>query len=369
MGATNRARVLAALIAGATLTTSGLAGTPAAQAMTPSIISNGVIQIGVNPAGQLNVYEGSTYSSEGTLPTGLRYLPTNAESTAPGCLCEGWGVGDTTSGVSGWANEAQGGTYNLTPVSFTVTAETAVSVVRVGETFEVTHDYHPAPETTDLYEVDVTIKNISAADADLRYRRVMDWDIEPTAFAEYVTLDAGNASDLVYTSNDGFASSDPLSGPSDIGYTGSFTDAGPADHGALFDFAFGSLAPGASKSFTTFYGGSANEENALAALAAVGAEAYSFGQPSTADGPSLGTPNTFIFAFGKVGGDPIYGCGEDGVDAFTGTPLEGLVSDTVHTTVEPAVAGLSADLGAVVHQVNCDVVVPVENEVDALLAG
>jgi type IV pilus assembly protein PilY1 len=40
----------------------------------------------------------------------------------------------------------------------------------------------------------------------------------------------------------------------------------------------------------------------LSALAAVSAEAYSFGEPNnTPDG----TPNTFIFAFAGVGGAPI----------------------------------------------------------------
>ena len=46
----------------------------------------------------------------------------------------------------------------------------------------------------------------------------------------------------------------------------------------------------------------ATEVDALAALADVGAEAYSLGQPSTVGGPTLGTPNTFVFAFTGVGG-------------------------------------------------------------------
>ena len=33
---------------------------------------------------------------------------------------------------------------------------------------------------------------------------------------------------------------------------------------------------------------------------------YSLGQPNTQDGPTLGTPNTFMFAFAGVGGDPIF---------------------------------------------------------------
>ena len=75
-----------------------------------------------------------------------------------------------------------------------------------------------------------------------------------------------------------------------------------ADHGSLFDFGFGSLAPGATTTFSTYYGAAGNEVDALAALVDVGAEAYSLGQPSTVDGPTLGTPNTFVFAFTGVGG-------------------------------------------------------------------
>src|SRR5437867_3571198 len=42
----------------------------------------------------------------------------------------------------------------------------------------------------------------------------------------------------------------------------------------------------------------------------VGAEAFSLGQPSAnfgGGGPEAGTPNTFIFGFSGVGGDPIVG--------------------------------------------------------------
>ena len=186
------------------------------------------------------------------------------------------------------------------------TATTAVSVVDIGTTFRVTHDYHPSPSTPNAYEVSVSVKNISATATHLRYRRVMDWDIEPTAFSEFVTLFKGSSPFLDFTSNNGFATSDPLSGPSDLGQTGSFTDAGPADHGALFDFDFGSLAAGATREFKTFYGSAATETGAINALNAVGVEAYSLGEPSTPDGPTLGTPNTFLFGFRDIGGIDVF---------------------------------------------------------------
>jgi len=284
------------------------------------IIDNGVIQLGVNPEGHLNV-EGGPPSLSGTTAVGLRYLPTGAESTAPGCLCEGWGVADAISRISGGGNEASdGGPFGVVLESFTADGVTARSVVRVvggggffggntnvAPTFRVTHFYHPSSATTNLYQVDVTIENISTNVVDVLYRRVMDWDIEPTPFNEYSTVIKGNSTNLYFTSDNGFASADPLSGPSQLQATGTFIDSGPSDHGALFDFGFGLLMPGQSKSFVTYYGAAGTEQDAITAIARVGAEAYSFGQASTAGARTNGTPNTFIFGFGGIGGSALAG--------------------------------------------------------------
>jgi Ca2+-binding RTX toxin-like protein len=329
----------------AAMLTIGTLSIPAPAAAHPAnaIIDNGTIQLGVWDEGHLNVPGGAPSSQTGTTNVGLRYLPTGAEATAPGCLCEGWGAADAISGVSGHANEDIGVT-NLSVVSFNSTATTAQSVVDVGTTLRVTHDYHPSPDTPNLYEVDVSVENLSAAAVDLRYRRVMDWDVEPTAFNEFSTIQGtAGATNVLFSSNNGFASADPLSGPSDRGATGDFVDVGPTDHGALFDFGFGNLDPGASRSFRIFYGAAGNESDALAALAAAGAEVYSFGQPSSSD-PAVGEPNTFIFAFAGVGGDPIGDpdpcleptiSGTDGADTIFGTAGNDVIdagggNDVVH---------------------------------------
>ena len=102
-------------------------------AANAAIIDNGVIQMGVDTLGQLNV--------GGVGSTGLRYMPTNYEATAPGCLCEGWGVGIGETGQGGSANNANV-TAGLTSVSFTNTASTATSVVTVdGTGLRVTHSF------------------------------------------------------------------------------------------------------------------------------------------------------------------------------------------------------------------------------------
>src|SRR5688572_29178661 len=82
----------------------------------PAIITNGPVQLGINNQGHLNV-GGGTPSLSGTTAVGLRYVPTNAESTAPACLCEGWGVANVTTGQAGYANVASdGGAHNLSVV-------------------------------------------------------------------------------------------------------------------------------------------------------------------------------------------------------------------------------------------------------------
>lgn len=283
---------------------------PALQAQ--AVIASGNVTLGVNSLGHLN-YAG----------VGLASTSTGNESTYPGCECEGWGVGiagGTYDGRRGYANDAVG-TSGLTLVSFSSTATTAKSVTTISDgsgnaILRITHDYMPSASSF-LYEVKVTLENLSGqmlgdATNGLRYRRVMDWDIEPTAFSELVTLSGWGATSLLAMSNDGFESSDPFSSNSAIcGVTSNtnIVDSGPCDHGAAFDFGFAGLAAGASFDFTTFYGVAPTETQMLAALGAVGAEnVYSFGQSSTTRSCVGGAPagsascETFAFGFKGVGG-------------------------------------------------------------------
>ncbi len=273
---------------------------------TSAIITNGTVMLGVNDTGSLNAPGGSPSSGEGETIVGLRFVATNADSTSPGCTCEGWGAGDLTTAVEGHAN-SDSGDANLTLVSFTVDADSAVAVVEIGTTLRVTHNYQPSAISDNVYDVDVTIENISDDPVHLLYRRSMDWDIEPTAFEEYVTMVPGDSPELIYTSDGGFDEDNVLEAPEFEIAEGAFVDSGPEDHGALFDFDFGTLGAGDTKAFTTFYGATGNETDALDALAAVGAEAYTLGQPSSEGGPDLGEPNTFFFGFKGIGGSAIGG--------------------------------------------------------------
>ncbi|HET7274847.1 MAG TPA: PEP-CTERM sorting domain-containing protein [Longimicrobiaceae bacterium] len=290
----------------------GIAFAAAPTLQAQAIIDNGTIQLGVDELGQLNIP--GPRSSGGTDFVGLRYLPTNAESTAPGCLCEGWGAGisgGTGSGVKGWANN-DSGDFNVTAVSFTSTASTATTVADIGGLLRVKHEYKPSA-TPNLYEVVVTMTNLTGGTLGdgahaIRYNRVMDWDIEPTAFRENVTLQGWPATALVHTSDDGFAAPDVFATPGVFcagAVNADFTDAGPCDHGAFFTFGFTPLAAGASQSLSIFYGAAATEADMLAALGVVGAEVYSLGQCESTTCETLGIPNTFAFGFKGVGGTPL----------------------------------------------------------------
>lgn len=340
---------LAALSA-SMLALAGLAGT----AQAGAIISNGTVQLGVRDLGNLNQPGGASATGSGTTVVGLRSVATGSDSTSPGCLCEGWGVGIKSTGQVGFANAAAGN-GGLTLVDFTSTASTAKSVVDVaGGVLRVTHDYAPIAGTPFLYQVSVSIENTSGQNlvaGDLVYRRVMDWDIPRPGFEE-VTIQGvptlrgiANGNNVRRTGNNGFDTANPLSGDSGLTIGGgsctsgnasiansNFTDCGPADHGALFDFEFEALAAGATRTFSTFYGVAPNKAAADLARALVDGDAsdieiglYSYGVCSGGltgcDVPS-GEPNTFIFGFGAAGGvlDPDPTDDDGGTDGVVPAP-------------------------------------------------
>lgn len=276
--------------------------------------TSGTVALGVNDLGNLNTSTGSV-TSNASGNTGLAYKfsdGTFRDATAPGCLCEGWGV-SVNGTTSGYANVA-GGTAGLTLSSFTSTANSATSVVTLASLpgLKVTQAYSQANNAPGvLFKDVVTITNDTGlAVSDLKFVRVMDWDVPPTEFSEYVTIKGVNSTTFLEKSHlDGFATSNPLSTTCDAtgcGYGGvdtDVTDSGARDHGAYFRFNFGSLAAGASYSFTTFYGAAGSESAALAAIGAEGIELYSLGQ--SRGGQVTGEPATFIFGFSGVGGTPV----------------------------------------------------------------
>jgi type IV pilus assembly protein PilY1 len=223
---------------------------------------------------------------------------------------------------SGYANVSVGGVVNLTVDSFTPTPTSITSAVHLTDLpgLKVTHVYSPADNAPSaLFKAVVTIKNETGTDlSNVKYVRVVDWDVPPTEFEEFVTIKGTSTTTLLEESGRrGFNTADPLAPYFGFGPpcepTADCTDAGPDDHGAYFRFNFGSLlgaddpsTPGDDTmvSFTMFYGATGDEKSALNAIAAEGIELYSLAQSNTANGPTLGTPATFILGFKGVGGVP-----------------------------------------------------------------
>ena len=296
-----------------------LATTAGAQA----VINNGTIRMGIGQFGDLNT--GSAPQISGTSTVGLRLITAagDYESTADGCTCEGWGLGVRSGGVVGnWggSNSAVGGVTNLTAISFTSTASTATSTVRLtgGANLTITHLYRPSA-VANMYEVQITITNTGAAAiGDVVYRRVMDWDISPSQFSENVRISGWGATNLIGSGSNGFLEARPLSLTGSVaGCTiggacnANFETTTGADRGSFFDFSFGALGAGESKEFKTFYGAAPTYSALLTALGAVGAEVYTAawcgaatpGTTTTSCNGKSG-PAVFAYGFAGVGGAP-----------------------------------------------------------------
>ncbi len=284
-------------------------------AFAGAIITYGNTSLGVNDQGHLN-FSGLGPGGFGTYGV---YRAGVGDAIAPGCLCEGWGVAVTGSGgrTSGWASIDNGGIGGLGATgTFGSTTSTATSSVSLsGAPLTVQHSFGPSL-AADVFQVQVSITNTGSDPLmNLVFRRSMDWDVPPTTFSELVTHKGvaanltSNGGNVLYASDNGFANSNPLVGAGSIQpgtINTDFTKSGPDDHGSVFDFAFGDLAPGATRIFNIFYGSRESEASAFSALSQLGVASgtgaplpgglYSLGQPSN------GSPGTFLFAFGGVGG-------------------------------------------------------------------
>jgi len=298
--------------------TVGLLGV-ASSAFSAGVIINsaGTVALGINDLGHLNTSVGNVAANAGTtglafkFPAGVPLGGTFQDATSPGCDCEGWGV-SVNGTTSGFAN-ASVGTGGLALGSFATDGLEATSIVSLSALpgLSVTHHFTESVNAPGaLFRTEVTITNTTGADVtDLKYVRVMDWDIPPTTFNEEVTIKGTATTSFLEESHDnGFNSADPLAASSPLNPATldvDFTDDGPADHGAYFRFNFGDLLADMSQTFEIFYGATGTEAAALAAVAAEGIELFSFGQSSAGDNEITGSPATYIFGFKGVGGVPV----------------------------------------------------------------
>jgi hypothetical protein len=272
-----------------------------AQAQVGAVIFNNAdpslasVALGVNDAGHLNFSDPLGFGPVNARTTGLSYrFPdgTWRDATASGCLCEGWGVAVTDplgNRVAGFVNQAAGN-GGLTGGVFGSTTTTASSLIQLADyPVDIKH-FYGVSSVPNVFQGNITITNSGTETVtDVVYRRVMDWDVAPTEFNEYVShfgvesnLESAGGK-VRFASNNGFASSDPGWYPGEILLSDSsinvdFFQKGSADQGSVFDFAFGDLAPGESRTFNIFYGAAANLADAQATIEKLKPDVWSFGQ-------------------------------------------------------------------------------------------
>ncbi len=212
--------------------------------------------------------------------------------TSPGYECEGWGASAEFAGpgyVSLGASIDNGGISGISGVgTFGSMGPTATSTVHsAGNELTIWHNFGPSI-FFDVFQATVTITNDTDETArNVTYRRILDWDIPPTPFDEFVMVQGveanllANGGNLIRAVDNGFDPANPgdgmLTSINEPANT-DFHDSGPSDHGAGFDFGFGDLEAGESRSFNIFYGTAPDQAQAEAAVATLNLDVWSFGQ-------------------------------------------------------------------------------------------
>lgn len=252
------------------------------------IIGNGTLTAGFDPPGNF-IYD---YNERG-----LMLNATGNDPLIPGSPWEGWGIRNLAGTVYGYAHNL--GTYNITVESYTSTPTSFTSVVNVGGVYRVRHRYDFSllpPGFANILPTQVTVTNLSSSTIPATiYRRVIDWDIPPTTFYEFVQIGHGPFSPV--SSFDGFESPDPTV-PFDFLYGSGPGTAGPDDLGSSFDLTLPPLDPGESFTFYIFWGADlGGPSNLLPDLqgAAAGPITYALSWDSSAT-----TVNTFGVAFSQT---------------------------------------------------------------------
>lgn len=243
------------------------------------------------------------------------------DGTSPGARWEGWGAGaidDRNNNAYGFAffgsEDPSVDLPNVILKSFVVDATSIKSTVWVLDSssvpmLEVTHLYGPTAGATNkyLFQALVTVTNISGSELrDVRYRRIMDWDIlnnmsgvnidlqgVSTSSAQgtqppkvYQVCDNGGSTNLNINNNRGsgstaqnpnpFLNCSAISSPRNVDVTKDGGSIG-ANLGASFNFQLGDLGCNESAVFYIYYGAAGSNQELKDAFSLVGAPIYSLG--------------------------------------------------------------------------------------------
>ncbi len=307
----------------------GMSGSADAQA----VIGAGNLHLGVQAAGQLSVDGGpmSTGNCHSTL-TSIHYDPTDDEGMDCDFEGEGWGLtydggpvgfayrSDTSLRPAGSGVASPCALILPLPIgAFSSTATTAVSTVTVGD-IETRQTYAPYPGEPDVYQDHITLTNTNPTDtaSNVLYRRVMSWGsagapLDSTMETINTLPDppgfpSSPVPSVVVQTGIVFASTCPNPLASYAAVLGGPPTAPALVHGAnsdvamVWDFNFGGLAPGETRTFTLFYGAADTVAAAHGDLMAIGAEIYNIAESEeacTTTCTSL-SPVTFFMAFGGL---------------------------------------------------------------------
>jgi len=214
----------------------------AGQASAQATISNGAgtVVVGIGTNGEL--FNGGPY-------VGMQRTADGYDPIAPGTPRDSWGISSASG--SAWADENFFGSNNINSTTIVAGANSASydTVTSVG--FDVLQNYSFVGGGN-ILRIDTTVTNISDITLSALFQRDVDWDIDPSAFAEVISGPHGSDAGVVDSTYYGFEDPDPANGYGFSCFGG--CTAGPSDLGGGIKINLGSLLSGATRSFTYFYG-------------------------------------------------------------------------------------------------------------------
>lgn len=240
------------LAAGAAL--AALLSTAAAGTAGAVVITNGTISVGVSEYGQL--YDGSG--------VGLLRNSDGVDVMAAYGQRDSWGVsGDYPPDLTGiYADDGFYGLSGVTAGVFNSTADSAVANITTLGGFSVTQSFSFVAPT--ILAVDIDLTNVSGGALSAIFQRLAEFHVDLSGEAPLVEYQTNPYSTGVQTSIAGF---DDPSTASEWNFPCCVAEA--VDGGAGFRLDLGTLAAGATRSFTFYYGlgdaGLASQLNAAGA--------------------------------------------------------------------------------------------------------